>query len=79
MLAFARSGAVAATMSTDAAEAEARVRQAAAEGVDLEALGDELQAEGDTSFADAFDRLLGCIGTKVADLRSDDEQRKVRP
>ncbi len=79
MLAFARSGEVAGTMPTDSADAEVWARRAAAEGVDLEALGDELQAEGDTSFADAFDRLLGCIRTKVGQLRSDDARRKVGP
>lgn len=79
MLAFARTGEVVGTMPTDSAEAQVWVRRAAAEGVDLEALGEALQAEGDTSFADAFERLLGCIRTKAGELRSEDERRKVRP
>lgn len=78
LLAFAQSGDVPSTLPTDDSDAEAVARQAAAEGVDLEALGAELQAEGDTAFADAFDRLLGCIRTKVQELRSD-ERRKVQP
>lgn len=79
MLAFARAGEVVGTMPTDGAEAQGWVRRAVAEGIDLDALGEELQAEGDTSFADAFERLLACIRTKVGKLRSEDERRKVRP
>lgn len=79
LLAFARSGDVTSTMPTDGADGEAWAHRAERAGVDLEALGAELQAEGDTAFADAFDRLLGCIRTKVEQLRSDDDRRKVRP
>lgn len=78
MLAFARDGEVEGTMSTDGAEADVWVRRAAAEGVDLEALGEELQAEGDTAFADAFDRLLACIRRKTGELRSAAERGKAR-
>jgi transaldolase len=78
MLAFARSGEVTTTMPTDGVQAEDLVRRAAEEGADLKALGEELQAEGDTAFADAFDRLLACIRSKTEALRSADEGRKAR-
>ncbi len=69
MLAFARSGEVDGTLPTDGGDASTWVERAAAEGVELEPLGEELQAEGDESFADAFGRLLTCIESKAETLR----------
>lgn len=40
---------------------------------------DEVQAEGDTSFAEAFDHLLGCIWTKAASCDQKTSERKVGP
>lgn len=48
--------------------AENWLPQVASHGVDLESLGEELQAGGDEKFADAFDRLLDCIQTKIETL-----------
>lgn len=70
MLAFARTGEIDGPLSADGGDAEAWVQRAAAHGVDIDRLGEELQAEGDVAFADAFERLLSCIGTKTEALRS---------
>ena len=70
MLAFARSGEVDGTLPTDGGDAHVWVERAAAHDVELEPLGEELQAEGDESFADAFGRLLTCIESKVQTLRA---------
>jgi len=69
MLAFAREGEVDGTLPSDGGDAGVWVERAAAHGVELEALGEELQVEGDEKFAEAFDRLLDCIGTKAETLR----------
>lgn len=79
MMAFARSGEVTGTMSTDSASAEDLANRVTARGVDVDALGEELQSEGDTSFADAFDRLLSCIRTKSGKLRPAKERQNVLP
>lgn len=69
MFAFAAHGVVGAALSTDdAEEARATLDDAAVAGVDAEALGRELQDEGDEKFADSFDRLLECITAKRAAL-----------
>lgn len=68
MLAFARSGQVDGVLPGDGGDADTWVQQAASHGVDLERLGEELQVEGDASFADAFDRLLRCISSKSETL-----------
>ena len=73
MLAFAHSGQVTGTMPTDGADAEVWVERAASHDVDLDALGVELQTEGDASFAEAFTRLLDCIQVKAEVLQSGTE------
>jgi len=70
LLAFARAGELDGAMSAESAETAGAVEAALGHGVELDALGEELQAEGDAAFADAFDRLLGCIATKVRALGS---------
>ncbi len=70
MLAFARSGEVEGSLPTDGGDAGTWVDRAAAHDVELEALGEELQVEGDAAFADAFGRLLSCIEAKVGTLRT---------
>ncbi len=65
MVAFARSGELDGTLPADGGDAATWVERAAAHGVDLEPLGEELQAEGDDKFADAFGRLLDGIASKA--------------
>jgi transaldolase len=50
-----------ATIEEDLAGARATVRSLAAAGIDLDAVGDELQTEGVDSFAKSFDDLLTAI------------------
>lgn len=70
LFAFARWGRVAAPLAEDGGDAERWVHRAAEHGVALEALGRELQDEGDAAFARSFDRLLSCIRAKAAQLQS---------
>ncbi len=67
--AFARSG-TATPFPADGTAAREILNSAAHAGVDLEILGEELLGEGNRKFAEAFDRLLECIGEKAARLRS---------
>ena len=69
MVAFARDGVVDGVLDPQADDPRAVTDPAAQAGVDLEVLGDELQAEGATSFATSFDDLLRCIATKVASVQ----------
>ena len=50
-----------ATIEDDLAGARATVQRLAAAGIDLDAIGDELQKEGVESFAKSFDELLTAI------------------
>jgi transaldolase len=63
--AFADHGNVADPLGSDLSAATAVLSQAAAEGVDLEAITRELEREGVKSFCDAYDQLLRCIETKL--------------
>lgn len=58
LLAFADHGEVRRTLDTDLPAAQALVQQAAAQGLDLDALGELLQQEGLQQFDQAFERLL---------------------
>jgi transaldolase / glucose-6-phosphate isomerase len=71
MLAFARSGEVDGVLPDDGGDAGTWAARAAEHGVELDALGRELQDEGDAAFAESFDRLLACIRVKADALRSD--------
>ncbi|MFP4476786.1 MAG: transaldolase [Desulfatibacillaceae bacterium] len=62
--AFLDHGAVADTLAADRDEAEARLQEAAALGVDLSAIMDTLQDDGLHSFAKAHESLLASIGEK---------------
>jgi transaldolase len=79
LLAFSRYGTVQATLPGDAGEAQIWIDRAAAHGVRLYPLGEELQNEGDAAFADAFDRLLSCIRTKAAALQPGEPRGPRRP
>ena len=68
--AFAGAGQVAGVLPLDGGDAQAWVQRAAEHGVELESLGQQLQAEGDASFSEAFDRLLHCISVKAAASQS---------
>jgi transaldolase len=70
LLAFARSSVVDGVLPVDGGDAGDWVRRAAAHGVELEALGQELQEEGDASFAEAFARLLACIRVRAEALQA---------
>jgi transaldolase / glucose-6-phosphate isomerase len=74
LLAFARSGVVDGALPADGGDAEEWILRAAEHGVELEPLGQELQQEGDTAFAEAFERLLACIRIKARALQSDARQ-----
>jgi transaldolase len=63
--AFADHGTVGEPLPPDAGDAEEVARDAAAAGVELDALGEELQEEGDRKFADSFDELLACVADKL--------------
>lgn len=71
LLAVADEGRISAVIDEDRADATRVVRRAADAGVDLEALGVELQREGDEKFADSFDALLACIRDKSGQLHAD--------
>jgi transaldolase len=79
LLAFAASGTVGEAMRPDHDDTQSYLERAAAHGLELEALGEELQEEGDTSFAEAFDRLLDCIRRKSAALQPDGRIRLGQP
>jgi transaldolase len=63
--AFADHGAVGAELDPDPVDAEAMIREAAALGVDLEAVAGELEHEGVQSFADSYASLLAGIAAKA--------------
>jgi len=79
LLAFAASGTVDEAMRPDRNDAQSYLERAAAHGLELEALGEELQEEGDVAFAEAFDRLLDCIRRKSAALQPDGRPRLSQP
>jgi transaldolase len=70
LLAFARSGVVDGVLPVDGGDAEDWMRRASAHGVELEPLGQELQDEGNASFAEAFARLLACIRVRAEALQA---------
>jgi transaldolase len=66
--AFAEHGNVERALDADPAEARAVLQAAADEGVDLEQITSELEREGVESFCDSYDRLIGCIESKLGSL-----------
>ena len=66
MDAFRDHGQPSATLEADLAGARELVQRLAATGIDLDAIGDELQVEGVDAFAKSFDDLLAVIGQRRA-------------
>lgn len=70
LLAFADHGAVHAVLAPRAGEAEATLARIAAAGVDLDALGAELQVQGRDAFVGSFDQVLARVASKIQALRA---------
>jgi transaldolase len=68
--AFADHGQVARTLDADAEAAERSLAEAAAAGVDLQAVTAELEREGVQSFCDSYHELLDCIEGKLGVVAS---------
>ena len=63
--AFADHGEVTATLAADPAGAERALTDAAAAGIDLRSVTDELERDGVESFCDSYRRLLDCVQSKL--------------
>ncbi len=63
--AFADHGEVARTLDADPGGAERALADAAAAGIDLDAITTELEREGVRSFCDSYHQLLDCIEGKL--------------
>ncbi|MGH9069618.1 MAG: transaldolase [Acidimicrobiales bacterium] len=68
VLAYADHGGPVELMEPDYADAEARVAEVAAAGIDVDALGQSLQRQGARAFEADWATLLEAIGTKAAAL-----------
>jgi transaldolase len=66
LCAFADHGNVARTLDADPEAAERTLADAAAAGIDLQAVTDELEREGVQSFCDSYHQLLDCIEGKLS-------------
>jgi transaldolase len=66
--AFADHGEVSRTLDADPGQAERTLAEAAAAGIDLQAITDELEREGVQSFCDSYHQLLDCIESKLGAL-----------
>ena len=62
--AFRDHGRVQVTLGTEEEEAEAVLANAAALGLDLHAITEQLQADGIKAFASSFDQLVATVGEK---------------
>ena len=67
--ALADHGEVGAMMSRDGGNAEAELAEFTKAGVDIDALGEQLQREGADAFVKSWDDLLACIADKSASLK----------
>jgi transaldolase len=67
--AFADHGVVDGVMPVDGGNCEDVLRQFAAAGVDIDALGKQLQSEGAKSFVNSWNELMGVIESKSAVLK----------
>jgi transaldolase len=70
LAAVADHGSVAGVMAADGGDAEAMLRRIGAAGVDVDALGVELQIKGRDAFVASFDQLLERVSTKMQALRA---------
>ena len=66
--AFAEHGNVEQALAVDPAAARTVLATASAEGVDLQRITRELEREGVRAFCDSYQRLLGCIESKLGEL-----------
>jgi transaldolase len=67
--ALADHGEVGAMLTGDGGNAETELAEFAKAGVDIDALGEQLQREGAEAFVKSWDDLLSCIVEKSAALR----------
>jgi len=67
--AFADHGEIGAVMPPDGGDCEQVLQQFAAAGVDVDALGQQLQVEGAKSFVNSWNELMGVIESKSAVLK----------
>ena len=70
LLAFADHGRVGAPLPADGGDAEAVIARVGAAGVDVDALGAELQIKGRDAFVGSFEQLLARVEAKMAALRA---------
>jgi transaldolase len=64
--AFADHGEVARTLDADPVTAQDALSAAAAAGIDLASITDQLEREGVRSFCDSYHKLMDCIESKIA-------------
>ena len=57
-------------MAADGGDAEAVLARIEAAGVDVDALGEQLQIQGRDAFVKSFDQLLDKVATKMKALRA---------
>ncbi len=69
LLALADHGEIGATLAPDGGDAERALADFAKAGIDIEALGEQLQREGAEAFVKSWDDLLACIADKSAALK----------
>jgi transaldolase len=74
LLAFADHGEVGDGMSSEQSSAEDVIQQFAESGIDVDALGVDLQNEGAKSFVKSWTELMGIITAKGAELARADKQ-----
>lgn len=67
--AFADHGVVDGVMSPDGGDCEQVLRQFASAGVDVDALGEQLQVDGAKAFVNSWNELMGVIDSKSAVLK----------
>lgn len=70
LLAVADHGVVDGVMAADGGDAEAVLARIEAAGVDVDALGEQLQIQGRDAFVKSFDQLLDKVATKMKALRA---------
>ncbi len=76
MDAFRSHGKARLALGENVEEAREVVARLAAAGIDLNAVGEELQVEGVRLFADSFRELEGAIAKRSAEVRADGEDRQ---
>jgi transaldolase len=67
--AFADHGEITGVMPPDGGNCEQVIAQFTKAGIDIDALGEQLQSEGATAFVKSWNELLGVIESKSAVLK----------